>query len=104
MSGKQLIQTCTAGQSDVSASGCARAANSISLVLRYRLNIEFILNENTFKMAITSVIMDTEVEMLKERGRLVGSCCFCHGILRTYKVFSFNLLPAALCLPLISDS
>jgi len=68
VSGKQLIQTCTAGYSDVSASACARVANSISLVLRYRLNIEFILNENTFKMAITSVIMDTEVEMLKEKG------------------------------------
>ena len=88
----------------MSASAFARVANSISRVLRYRLNIEFILNENTFKMAITSVIMDTEVEMLKEGGGLVGSYCCCHGILLPYKVFSFNLQPASLCLPLISDS
>lgn len=40
-------------------------ANSILLVLHYRLNIEFILNENTYEMAITSVIKDMEVETSK---------------------------------------
>jgi hypothetical protein len=83
LSAKQLMHSSTVWCVRPLCFSSACIANPILPVRHYRLNIEFILNEDTYKMEITTVIKDMEVEMPNEGGKLDGSC-YCR--LRKFRV------------------